>query len=239
MARWLVEIEGDRVDLEEFPLWFPTGPVHAAEEKGKFVLVGQRLNEIDSADSVRNLAIEVLDQFAAVISLLWQSLRKPTVGDVYRETDDGRRSTFVFLSGGVAVRTKVHAVGIVAGAPSEPEGPTQAQELLGAVKTAPRLYAALLLWAERQPTWSRLYRVLEEIELDLDVPVNKRGLCSAVERERFTRSANAAEVAGSDARHAGGRFEPPSDPMSLSEATSFIGRLIEAALRQRPRKGAT
>jgi len=72
---------------------------------------------------------------------------------------------------------------------------------------------------------------MEEIEQHLGKHVDVAGLCSAKQRERFARTANTAEVAGPDARHAAGKFAAPNDPMSLPEATEFIGQLLLSVLR--------
>jgi hypothetical protein len=40
MARWLVQLEGETTDLEEFPYWFPVGDAHAIEEDGGTYITG-------------------------------------------------------------------------------------------------------------------------------------------------------------------------------------------------------
>jgi len=60
--------------------------------------------------------------------------------------------------------------------------------------------------------------------------VAKAGLCCDNQRERFTRSANADEFAGKDARHSLGNFVPPPNLMDLAEATSFVAGLLQLAL---------
>jgi hypothetical protein len=79
--------------------------------------------------------------------------------------------------------------------------------------------------------WPRLYRVLAEIEQYLGKRVDAAGFCPTNQRERFTRTANTAEVSGSEARHAIGKSVAPSNPMSLSEATAFLSQIFLAVLR--------
>jgi hypothetical protein len=78
----------------------------------------------------------------------------------------------------------------------------------------------------------KVYRVIDEIESYLAMPVHKAGLCSEPESKRFDRTANTAEAAGIDARHGSGRFEAPTNPMSLKEASSFVSTVLERALRR-------
>jgi hypothetical protein len=110
---------------------------------------------------------------------------------------------------------------------------TQAQQLLRAIERNPRLKAALALWAEPNASWPQLYRAMEEIEAELGERLDGAGLCSRNERERLTRTANSAEVVGTDARHALGGSEPPSNPMTLAQARSLIRRALDAIVRGR------
>ncbi len=89
-----------------------------------------------------------------------------------------------------------------------------------------------LLWADRPRSWPRLYRVLEEIEAHLGKNADHAGLCSDGERSRFRRSTQVPEVAGKDARHRVGLFQPPANPLTLQEAEAFIGRLLTAVLKK-------
>lgn len=231
MARWLVQLSGDRMDLEEFPHHFPDGDLYVIEEGETFFLVGPALEVLSDAESVLREAVRALDRFAAIISLLWPSFRKPTVSHVFRETDEGKRNAFVFVTGSIVGRSKVHAVGVSIGGPPQAPRQTQAQELLGRATGNASLETALSLWADPMRSWPRLYRILEEIEQHLGRRIDAAGLCSANQRERFTRTANTAEVSGADARHAAGRFAAPDNPMSLSEAAGFIGQVLFKALQ--------
>ncbi len=230
MSTWLAEIEGEVFDLEELPRWFPDGGVYAIAQDGRYYLVGPRLQALATAEEVRIAAAEVLDEFTATISLLLTTFRRPSLGHILQEADDGTRKIFVDLSGEVQARAKVSATLTAAGAPFSLPGPTQAQQALAVIQGSPRLYTATMMWADRSRTWPRLYRVLEEIELELCGKVSDFGLCSAGDRERFRRTANSAEVSGVDARHAAGRWEPPSHPMTLEEAIALVGQLLRSAI---------
>jgi hypothetical protein len=230
MARWLVQLEGDQFDLEEFPNWFPDGDVYAIEENGSVYLVGPAFEGLLKASQVYETALQAVDEFSASSTLLWSSLQRPKVGRVFRAINDDRRQAFVFLSGSVSGRSKGRAILAVDGIKEALQRPTQAQILLSGARMDDNLKFAVSLWGDPLRTWPRLYRVLEEIERYLGQPVQKAGFCSDNQRERFTRSANAAKIAGKDARHALDKFIPPKNPMDLKEATAFIGRLLQATL---------
>jgi hypothetical protein len=231
MARWLVQLSGDPTDLEEFPRYFPDGDVSAVEENGAFFLLGPAFEVLPNAEAVLGEESRTLDRFTAAISLIWPALRKPTISHVVREADGGKRDAFVFLSGCISGRAKVGTVLASAGAPQQPPQRTQAQDLLRKAAGSPHLEVALSLWADLIRSWPRLYCVLEKIEQHLGQHVDAAGLCPANQRVRFRRTANTAEVAGSDARHATGKFPAPGNPMTLPEATDFIGQMLLASLR--------
>jgi hypothetical protein len=233
MARWLVQLSGDRIDLEEFPRWLPDGDIFAIEEDGTFFLVGAAFEGLSDVEAVRSEAARAIDRFTAVISLLWPNLKKPLTTHVVRETDEGKRTSTVFVAAGtITARSKAFAPAVSVGdGPPLPPQPTRAQELLRRANGHAHLETALSLWSDPTRSWSRLYRILEEIEQHIGKPVDVAGYCSANERERFSRTANTAEVSGADARHATGKFAPPSSPMILPEAVEFITRMLLAALK--------
>jgi hypothetical protein len=232
MARWLVPLTGERFDTEGLPHWFPDGDVFALEESGRVYLTGPALESLSGPSEVRNAATRTLNDFAGVITLLSPNFRKPAVDtSIIREEDDGaRRVHHILIAEPGHFRMKAHGDLTIAG--QEAPRHTQAQQLLRAAKSSPRLEVALALWAEPNASWPQLYRVMEEIEAELGEPLDCAGLCSRNERDRFTRTANSAEIAGGDARHARGRFEPPTNPMTRPEGRTFIRRILDEVLRR-------
>jgi len=225
MSRWLIELNGETFDIDEFPFWFPAGPIHAIKEDGKVFLTGSAFQTLHEPAQVHASAVQILDECFAIISLLQANLQKPSIGAVIHEADDGTRSGAVFMTGTAVGRSKVRAVSL-----GPPGARTQAQELLLASRRDRRLQIAAFLLSNHAVTWPHLYRCLEEIESFLGRKVHEAGFCSANQRERFTRSANSAEVSGNDARHAVGRFDPPPNPMSLKDACGFLSQLMQAVL---------
>ena len=242
MARWLVRLDGERADLEEFPLRFPDGEIYAVEKDGGVYLTGPEFERLAGAEQVREHARGAAEEMSAVISLVWPPFRKPSIGNVQREDDQGGVSGWVFVET-TGVRAKA-SIGIVVirkdgtqeTVSAENQRPTDAQRLLAAARATPHLRTALVLWAFPDRAWWLLYRVVEDIETHLNerqlaTSVSEAGYCSENERERFRRSANSAEASGLGARHAAGRSEPPKNPMDLQQAVVFVKGLLEQALR--------
>jgi|688.fasta_scaffold100110_1 hypothetical protein len=219
MPRWLVKLEGTPFDLEDFPHWFPRGAVFATADADGTYIAGELLEACRDSVSVYQTAEALIDEMHAVICLLEPGIRRPTIGVVLREDENGKRKGTVCASATIGGRSKVRATLNASGAPSVE---TQAQILLKAAQADRHLRIALSLLAMPHVSWPHLYRALEEIEVSLGNKVNDAGFCSGNERERFTRSANSGEVAGKDARHRIGKFDPPPQPMTLHDAQSFV-----------------
>ena len=226
MARWLIKLEGQLADLDEYVTWFPSGEIFAIREDTDVFLAGPVFERLPDAEAVVKDAERQLALLTGIAALLWPSLRKPAIDRVMREQDDGTRNSFIFVFATASARAKVTAT------LADSSGPTQAQGLLNSAIQSPHLLLAVSLWGEKLKSWPRLYRILEEIEQHLGARVDEVGFCSYAERERFTRTANNAEVAGSDSRHASRKFQAPANPVELSEAVSFVARMLQAALRQ-------
>jgi hypothetical protein len=158
MSRWLIELQGERIDLEDFPKWFPSGEVYAVDENSNVLLVGAGLNSLADADAVLKKAEEVLEEFSAVISLLWTSFRKPQIGRVFQEDPAGNRNAYIFVTGIAAGRSKVSGVMVDASGIAPTPATTQAHDLLAAARKSKHLQEALKLWADPARTWGRLYR---------------------------------------------------------------------------------
>jgi len=230
MARWLVQLEGDRLDLEALSLCFPDGDLHVLKEEGRVYLVGPGLESLTDASQVREVACRTLEEFTGIASLLDPQFQRPAVGHIIRERNSGGRQGFISVAAKVAVRSRVSAVGnCVRGTD---RGSNEAKLLLVASRTDTHLREAVSLWADQPKTWPRLYRIYDEIVKHLGTPPEKAGLCSRNESTRFRRSANEPAVAGKDARHAQNGNPPPGRPMDLSEGADFVRRILLTLLRR-------
>lgn len=99
--------------------------------------------------------------------------------------------------------------------------------LLGASR-AKTLDVALMLWGSAVRTWPRLYRIYEEIQNF----GGNRFFGAGNDKDRFTHSANHPDTAGLDSRHGISNQQPPKRPMTLEDATRFIGQALSEALRE-------
>jgi hypothetical protein len=229
VACWTVRIEGAPFDIEDYPDWFPNGPVRATRRDDGIYILADRFEQLTDSTEVHESALGLLDELFAIVSLLQTNLQKPRIATIFREEDDGTRQGFVQVSARVAARSKARGSATVAGKEEGARGPTAAQRLAQGLGVDRHLSLAISLWADPVRTWPRLYRILEEVELYLGHPVSKEGWCRRNERERFTQSANHPAAAGADARHAE-RNAPPKKPLTLGEATAFVSEMLRHGL---------
>jgi hypothetical protein len=203
-------------------------------EGNQFYVSGPGLEAFTEPTEIRNAALQLIDEFYGVGLLMMPSMKKPSIGKIVREDDNGKRAEhFVLQVDGVEIRSKAGVVALsVNGQSTQASRPTEAQKLRDGARADVHLQTSIMLWADPPRSWPRLYRILEEVEASLGQPVGG-------ERERFKRSANSGEVAGKDARHRRGKFQPPKNPMSLDEANGFVASALKAACIKLPVAPAT
>jgi hypothetical protein len=229
---WFIVLDGQPEDLRALAAHFPNGDVHVMEREGRFVLTGSAFDQLSGDGEALTMARAKLKELSGIVILFSDAFRLPRVGSVEHIDAAGRHTVGVFLEERATIRdTRLFPPAV------QPEGDataaeTAAQSLLPKAAAHPRSLEALRLFAEPELTWPRLYRILEELERHLGSSVNVIGLCTDAQRDRFRRSAQVPEVAGADARHAGGQYQPPPHPMTFGEATAFIrGLLLDVLAR--------
>lgn len=232
MARWLVKLDGEPIDLEDFPYWFPHGPIYAVADATGTYIAGESFETYIDASEVYQAAGARLDEMHAAINLLDSGVQIPELGAVIREDDAGIRKGFVLASATMRGRSKVRGALSAIGSENVVPTETQAQQLLKTARENRHLHIALLLLAMPRVSWPHLYRALEEIEAHIGAKPDDAGLCLGTDYVRFKRSANSGEVAGTDSRHRVGKYEPPKQPMTLQDARNFVRHCLNEALRR-------
>lgn len=225
--RWLAEVLGDPFYTHDLPYYFATGPSFAVKDEQDVWLLSDRFEPSASASQIMAIADEVLDELAGSLSVFLGHFIRPNIGRLYFINADGsRRGHHVLRADGLIARSKARS------ALSPAEAPTVPKQFLSVAARSPHLRSAVLLWSSELRTWPRLYRVMEEVQQHLEGAPHQFGLCSKAEFELFKRTANSAEAVGLDARHALGLFVPPSQPMSISDATNLVARVLDGTFRR-------
>jgi hypothetical protein len=94
------------------------------------------------------------------------------------------------------------------------------------------------LFGSERHSWVNLYRIFEVIEADIGNAKNlmRRDWASASAVTRFKRTANSVAAVGDEARHGKESTTPPKNPMTLSEARSFIETIMHHWLNERAKR---
>jgi hypothetical protein len=223
MNHWRVRLAGEPFDLQELARWFPSGDVYVTQIEGAYYIAGKRFDTCGTADDVRADADLALREVFGVVTVCGSVSHIPKLSHVERLRDDGKTDYFLQAEPGV--------IRISAGVGSAgPPTTTLAQTFAARAADRPHAREALRQLS-LQTSWGQLYRALEEIEHDLGKQVDAAGISTKADRVRFTRTANTAEVGGQTARHAGSKFTPPADPMTLAEGQKWIRNLLAKALQ--------
>jgi hypothetical protein len=167
MTRWLVQITGERVDLLEFQRVFPAGEAHIIEEDGQFFLTGSSFDRVADAAVAQSCAAEIIDDMFPVVSVAWRIARKPDVGNVIYEDEQGNRhpTMLVPLAG-----LRMHAM-------SAGEVPIDGPQLLTKLRSSPRLRAAGKSWSAPHRSWSHLFNIYWELRKYLGKNPDAAGIC--------------------------------------------------------------
>jgi len=219
VSRWLVGLQGDEVDLAEYPRWFHDGEVNAVREAEGTYLTGPAFESLADAQQVWMRAIEVVERLFMVVSAIVGTGAKPSIGPVIREDDNGRRSGAVFGIG--TARSTSRAVGVSSGPAATG---TSAEQMFATVNGSVQLHSAARLWSTPHRSWPHLYIIYEELVDYLGQEPDAAGLCTTPTRELFMQSAQPW-------RHGTRKHRPPKNPMNLEEATRFILDLLNKVLR--------
>jgi hypothetical protein len=179
MARWLARLAGERIDVEEYPHWFPEGEmgIYAFWKDDRVFLAGEDFERAADSEEFIALAADALDRLTGIVSCIFPNIVRPTIDQYLREDDEGPATQILALST-IRSRSKVYAPSITQDG-VEPSSETMAQQFLRIADRNPRLGLALTLWGEGMRTWSRLYRISEDLEAHLGQTLNKADFCSA------------------------------------------------------------
>jgi len=232
MTHWKVELLGEAYDLEELPYFFSSGEICCLAEGEIFFLVAQAFEGQEGPSQVHAMAESLIDDITGAMATHIGRYPRPRAGPVHERGADGQTKKHYSLN---AERATVYSRSRLGPAPV---GPTYPQLFIRAGQRSRHLRHAMLIWADPNRTWPRLYRILEEVQQHLGTDPYRHSLCSKSEQKRFERTANSAEVAGADARHALGRNAPPPNPMTLEEAIHLVGSVLKGAVSLESQRGA-
>jgi len=227
MPTWLVQLSGDKYDLEDLPAWFPTSEARVIEASDGYYLESSLFEFVEDSSEVHRLAEGLREHILGAARLMRPDFQSLGVGAVIRQYEDGRRDAFVMGSATLTLQSaKLKATGTVGSGNTTSQLPRPTQWISLATRDV-KVAQALRLWGTGPIDWVNLYRVFEVIEGDIGGAIYRNKWTTHTEAVRFTRTANSVAVLGDAARHAKPNVLAPAKPMSLGEARNFVRHLLE------------
>jgi hypothetical protein len=226
MPQWIFEVLTSEPELEELRQWFTTGPAYLMLEGTRTFLTGPRFAAVEDGLQAHQLARNTIADMATIAEICMGQMNLPMITGAFEVRGDGTRRPHYFGELPNMIRFPR-----VAHDPISSGDQTYPERLIKATRASIHLTVAARLWSRARDgkpirSWPRLYRIMEELEKHLGTKLHEATICTEVDRLRFTRSANTAEVSGEDSRHCIGNYRPPKDPMSHAEAEFFIGACL-------------
>jgi len=235
--KWEIQLTGDSADLKMLSQSFNQPDLSVSEESGQFVLRSTQVDLLDTADAVRNKARDLVTAMSGVARLLRGACQPIEVGAVAQFRDDGTKHRFISpspatfrLRGMPASLIVKRTVGTVETHHPVDPGPNWVKAALQDEVVA----RALRIRNAGDLEWVDIYKLYEVIESDISLAKMKtKGWVTNRQVDRFKRTANSQKAIGDKARHGRDPYEPPTDPLSLSEARALIDSLIKVWLDEK------
>lgn len=235
MAEWLIQLSGEKFDLEEFPKWFTSPDMEVFEEKGNYYLKSNEFNSFAEAYEVRERAEELLQDINGAAKIYSSEFQPINIGSLMKIDENGIRHYYQEVKETIKVRGKAYVEITKADTSEEKQ---ESRELIpveswvAKAKQDKIVKKVLRFWSTEKISWFNLYNILDAIKEDISCEVHEKGWALNYEVNRFTRTANCYAVLGLESRH-GRDFEPPQKPMGLGEAESLIRKISNNWLREK------
>lgn len=222
MPDWLVELQGEEVDLEALTRLLASSDLKVSKEGDTYYLGCS--GSIGSQDEVRERAREILQRASAAERIRCGSSLPIKLGEVFRIEADGTRRPF--FSSALRFSWTVR----VPHAPVTEEDATAFGRWVELAEHDAKVDKVLRILITRETNWVNLYNILDVVLSDVGSMIWQAGWATDREVKRFKHTADSEGTVGDDARHGRERTQPPADPMSLTEADSLIRRILRAWL---------
>lgn len=228
---WKVRLTGESFDLEELAKVLISSNLAILKDGEDYYLKSLSFDNTDNVEAIRAKAGEIVTLINGSIMLALDARKPIEVSHIVRVKDNGTREFFVQVSDSVTLRESLgisvqHQDGTVE--EFHPGDPIPSWILLA--QGNDNIRKMLNYLAKGIDNWVRLYHIYEIVRDDLgsEPGMVTKGYATRKALERFRRTANSPSAAGEMARHAIEPRQTPPNPMSLSEAKSFIKGIVQA-----------
>jgi hypothetical protein len=230
MAQWRVQLQGEQFDLQELKEILLGNDPCILEEDSNFYLTSKAWNKLGESREVHDQAKDFIQLLENAAYLHFRDTAPISIGGMVRIDDDGRRQHILIAEAGrITLRgVRVKATGTVGEPKAIASGPEH--QLIKVLRNSPKdplVKDALKFY--RKGDWVSLYKAYEIVNdaVHGKREIVRRGWIPKESINRFTQTAQSRKALGDEARHASVKFDPPKNPMTINEAKTIIGSLLQ------------
>lgn len=232
MTEWLAGLKGQDVDLNKLTALFRSPDLNIRQEEHSYWLRSLSFSTLIEAQDVLSTARETVERVNGAASIFLPEYRPVDVGGITRIDQDGRNHQYIFPSSLNLQIVLGRPIVFVEGGSPPPSPPSEPELATLYAQTNPQVAKALRIFS-REHTWDNLYKIFEIVQSDTGNTIFTRGWVSKKQASRFEHTANSVTAIGDAARHGVERHQPPHNPMTQTEAISFVRGLLAAWLRSK------
>ncbi|WP_342555581.1 hypothetical protein [Paenibacillus sp. FSL R7-0652] len=229
--KWVICLAGDEKELYELSKSLNTPKLTIFKEEGEYRLKSIDISSTDDYKEVSKKVENLVKLIDGLTKLVLGAHRRITVSDIYLLNDNGGRTFFMSaVLSGTSSMTAIPQI-IKADGTIEISNPADSvPDLLELCEKHEVIDKVIKLISYDDESWVGLYKIFEVIAKDADV--KSFSSISSENLKRFTRTANSYKAIGMEARHALD-YEPPKEPMYITEAKSLICLLVNEWIKQK------
>lgn len=235
--KWEVQVSGDVFDLCELVKSINNDEMRITKRDEYFFVESILFNNLATDKEVFTVASDILAVLTGATRLSLGGRIPLQIVNVVKVREDGNRSIFLSVtdtfsdmrdSVGLEIQRSDGSIEIVNAADNVPDW-------IYTARMNPNVAKALRLRGTSKRKWVDLYRLFEVIEGDVGGidTIAREGWATKNSIKRFKHTANSPGAIGDSARHGKESTNPPSDPMSIGEAVSFVDSILHNWLRSK------
>lgn len=241
MAMWMIELRGEKFDLEELPKRFSSDRLSVREIGGSYFLVSDQFNALSEENEIYDMAETFIERINGIMKIVMGNYRPASIGAVVQIDKQGKEHRSIRIKPEpIVVRVKTSGKVQIVTPGSQEEHIQNGREIADeqfwaeAADKHNNVEKVLKLFI-KELTWDILYKIWEVIEEDRGSDVFNKNWATEARVELFTQTANNYLAIGEDARHAHEKWDPPKNPMEINDARALIKTIAVSWLSEKIR----
>lgn len=225
MKKYLIELIGEKLDIEDLIFGLRTSKWKIIEELDKYYLTPETLNKTETQANIISKANEFITILNGSAKIFYEDHRKVKTGSLTIIDENGKKSIISFMRGGVSeYRSRTRGTLTDSNKPLQ-KTPTIIEVWIAKSEKHKSVRDVLHLF--NNLTWSNLYKIYELINYDVG---GKNNIFKFIEKSKiknFKHTAQSRSAIGDLARHAVDRYKPPKNPLTINESHTVIAELFK------------